>query len=890
VIRDADPPRWRRWLAKPHLLVVALLAVTVPRRLRADWRAEWEAELQSREQRLAQWQRLHWRQRWNLLGRSSSAFWDALWLQGQRREDEMVMDIRLGLRWLIKSPAFTAVAVLTLALGIGANTAVFTFVDALLLRPLPGVAQPDGLVQIGRQYPDKSYLSDSSYPDFLDYGTHNTVLSGLAAIMPASFHLRSEGGVQRVEGELVSGRYFDVLGTRASLGRLLGPADEQALVAVVSHRLWQQRFAGLPSTVGATVTLNGQPFTIVGVAGEGFAGIKIGTPRDVWIPLAAAPVIDPGLAARFLNRRASWLEMFGRVGADVTLERARGELAVIARRLEAAHPATNARVAVGVEPGLGRDVDVRRAMRRFVSVPFAAAALVLLITCANVAGLLLARSVRRRKELATRLALGASRGRVIRQLLVESLVLAFAGGLAGLLVSIWLTRTLRSLLPDRFLFLSFDVDLGADWRIFGFMLAVTLATAVACGLLPALQGTRPGLMPALKSGRLLAGRRETRWRSTLVVVQIALAVVLLVAAGLSVRSLRHAAAIDTGYQARSVLTARIDLAKQRYDEVRGRQLQEQLLERLDGLAGIQAASLAFTLPLNDTRWSESIRRADDTARVPTFQNAVSPRYFETMDIPFVAGRGFAGRDDEKGHPVAILNQTLARMLWPGEKAIGRYVTVEGRSTEVVGVVRDIKGRNLFKRPDPILYLPLSQSYHPNVVLHVRTAVPPLSLGAAIRQELARLDKDLPLYAVKSLDEHVTATLTPQRLLAFLIGGFGALAAALTAIGLYGLLSYTVGERAPEVGVRMALGARRADVVRLFMIAGLKLAVAGIVVGMAAALGAAPMMRDLLYGVDPIDPLTFLLAPVMLLGTALLAAALPARRAAAADAARALRAE
>ena len=870
--------------------MVALVGVIVPRRLRADWRAEWEAELSSREQRLAQWDRLDARQRWDLLGRSTSAFWDALWLQGQRREDEMVQDIRLGLRLLIKSPAFTAVAVLTLALGIGANTAVFTFVDALLLRPLAGVSQPGGLVQVGRQYPDKSYLSDSSYPDFLDYGAQNTVLSGLAAIMPASFHLRSGGDVQRVDGELVSGQYFDVLGARAALGRLLTPADEHERVAVVSERLWQRSFAGLPTVVGTTVTLNGRPFTIVGVAGDGLAGIKIGTPRDVWIPLAAAPVIDPQLTPRFSQRQASWLEMFGRLAPGVTLERARGELTVIASRLASAYPATNTRAGVGVEPGLGRDVDVRRAMRRFVYVPLAAAALVLLVTCANVAGLLLARSVRRRKEFATRLALGANRGRVVRQLLVESLVLALAGGLAGLLVSAGLTRVLRSLLPDRFLFLSFDVDLGVDWRIFAFMLAVTTVTAVLCGLLPALQGARPDLVPALKSGRLLAGRREARWRSTLVVLQLALSMVLLVAAGLSVRSLRHAVAIDTGYESRAVLTARIDLARQRYDEVRGRRLQQQLLERLAVLPGVQAASLAFTLPLNDTRWSERVGRDGDATRLPTFQNAVSPRYFDAMDMPMVAGRAFADSDDEQGHPVAIVNQTLAQALWPGETAVGRYVAIKGRSTEVVGIVRDIKGRNLFERPDPILYLPLWQSYHASMVLHVRAAVPPMSLDAAIRHELARLDKDLPLYAPKSLDEHVTAALTPQRLLAFLIGGFGVLAVALTAIGLYGLLSYAVSERAPEVGVRMALGARRVDVMRLFVVAGVKLTLAGILFGVAVALAVTPMMRELLYAVDAFDPLTYVLTPILLLGAALLATALPARRAASADAVRALRAE
>jgi macrolide transport system ATP-binding/permease protein len=883
---------FRALLSRPHLWVVSIVGVIVPRRLRADWREEWEAELRCREQRLAKWDRLDRREKWNLLRRSASAFWDALWLQRQRKEDEVVQDLRFGLRMLVKNPTFTCVAVLTLALGIGANTAVFTFVDALLLRPLGGVTQPDRLIQLGRQYPDKAYLSDSSYPDFLDYRDENAVLSGVAAVAPRAFHLSTRNETERVEGELISSNYFSVLGVTAAHGRLISPADDRANadpVVVLSYSLCNRRFGGNPSVLGTTVTIDGHAFNVIGVANEPFAGIKIGTPRDIWLPLATLRTIDPR-SARFEQRRASWLEMFGRLKPGVTLEQARAELSVLAQRLQQAYPTTNARAGIAVEPGLGRDVDVQRALRRFACVPLTAVGIVLLIACANIAGLLLARAAARRKEIATRLALGAGRVRVIRQLLTESIVLALASGVAGLAIADWLTHGLRSLLPDRYLFLSFNVDLGLDWRVFGFTLGVATATGVLFGLIPAFQGSRPSIVPALKGMSVSADRRVIGLRGFMVVTQVALSVILLIAAGLCVRTLRNAAAIDKGYDAGRVLTARIDLAKQNYNNARARLLQQQLLERLQTIPGTEAAAFAVTLPLNDGRWEDAVHLEGDPTRMQTFQNVVSPQYFDAMNISLVDGRQFTDRDNEKAPAVVILNQTLARMLWPGESPIGRRLTTKGQSLDVIGMVRDIKGRSLFEPASPILYLPLYQWNQPNVVLHLRTAVSAASLVAAVRQEVHALDQDLPLYAVRTMDEHVTATLTPQRLLAYLIGGFGTLALLLAGIGLYGLLAYAVTERTPEIGVRMALGAHKADVMRLFVAEGMKLAVLGIIVGAVAAFGVTPLMNSLLFGISPLDPLTFIVVPVLLLSTALVACLVPAHRGAREDPKVALRYE
>lgn len=879
-------------LSRPHLWVIAIIAAIVPRRMRADWREEWEAELRCRERRLADWDRLQRRKKWDLLRRSTSAFWDALWLQRQRWEDDVVQDLRFGLRMLVKTPTFTCVAVLTLALGIGANTAVFTFVDALLLRPLGGVTQPDRLVQLGRQYPHKSYVSDSSYPDFLDYRDQTTVLSGVAAVAPRAFHLTTGNETERVEGEMVSGDYFAVLGVTAVQGRLISPADDQATadpVAVLSYRLWHRRFGGSPSTLGSTITIDGHAFSVIGVTNEPFEGIKIGTPRDIWLPLATLRRVDPR-SARFEQRRASWLEMFGRLKPGVTVEQARAELSVIAQQLQHTHPDTNARAGIGVEPGLGRDVDVRRGLRRYAHVPLAAVAIVLLIACANVAGLLLACAAARRKEIATRLALGAGRVRIVRQLLTESIVLACIGGIAGLVLASWLTNALRSLLPDRYLFLSFDVDLGLDWRVFGFTLAIAGATGVLFGLVPALQGSRPNIVPALKGSGAPGGRRVIDLRPFIVVAQLALSVILLVAAGLCVRTLRNAAAIDKGYDPGSVLTARMDLAKQHYDDARARLFQQQLLERLQSVSGVEAPAFAVTLPLNDSRWEDAVYREGDATRVQTFQNVVSPRYFDAMNITLVAGRGFTDSDNENAPRVAILNQSLARILWPGESPIGKRLTTKGQSWDVIGIVRDIKGRNLFEPPGPILYLPLYQRDQPNMVLHVRTAVSPASLVAVLRREVNVLDKDLPLYAVTTMDEHVRAALTPQRLLAYLIGGFGALALLLAALGLYGLLAYAVTERTPEIGVRMALGGQKADVVHLFVTGGMKLAMSGLMLGSVAALGVTPLMKSLLFGISPLDPVTFMVVPVLLLTMALVACSVPAHRAARVDPKVALRYE
>jgi predicted permease len=811
--------------------------------------------------------------------------------------ETLLQDMRYGARMLLRNPGFTLIAVITLALGIGVNTAIFSVVNALLLRPLSGVADPERLVQVGRQYSDKSYLSDSSYPDYLDYREQNTVMSGLALLAPTSFNISTGQEAERVEGELVSGNFFDVLGVRPAHGRLIAPIDEQGAgasqVAVLSHRLWRHRFGGDPSVIGKTVKLDGHDFTVIGVADEGFDGTKVGAQFDVWAPLLTLRQTDP---KRFENRRPSWLEMFGRLKPGVTIEQARAEFGAINERLKLSYPQFHA--GVGLHPDLGRDTEVRKAVRRFAYVPFAAVGIVLLIACANVAGLLLARAAARQKEIGIRLSLGAGRARIVRQLLTESLTLALLGGGGGLAIGLWLTEGMRRLLPERYLWLSFKLDFGVDWRVFGFTLAIAVLTGALFGLVPALQASKPDLVPALKDARP-AGQRggKTGFRGALVVIQVALSITLLVAAGLCIRTLRNARAIDTGYEIERVLTARIDLGKQNYNQAQGQSFQRQLLERLQALPGVKAAGFAVTLPLNDGRWETGIYpEGEDSRRVQTSQNFVSPRYLETMNVPLMQGRQFSERDDEQGSRVAIINQTLARRLWPNENPMGKRLTWKAgpdlqQSAEVIGVARDIKGRDLFEAAGPpMLYLPMLQNYQPSVVIHLSAIVEPEQLTAALRREVSALDRNLPVHSIQPLSEHLSATLTPQRLLASLITAFGLLALLLAGIGLYGLLAYTVAQRTPEIGVRMALGAQTGAVLRLVVAHGMKLALLGVGFGLISAFGLTRLMKGLLFGVSALDPLTFVATPLLLTGVALLACYFPARRATKVDPLIALRAE
>ncbi len=811
-------------------------------------------------------------------------------MRGIRSIETLVQDVRYGMRMLLKHPSFTVVAVLTLALGIGANTTIFSFANALLLRPLAGIAEPERLVQIARTAKNNPF-GNLAYPDYLDYREQNTTFAEIAVFNETALHLSTGQEAERVQGALVSGNYFAALGARAMQGRLLTQADAQTEgaepVAVISAGLWRRRFGAEPNIVGKTIRLNSQACTIVGVASDGFSGTSVSAKLDVWTPITMTQYADLSLAQlngeQFRGRGIVWLSAFGRLKPNVTLEQASADLSVIARRLAELHP-TNQERGVTLLAGLGLRPDDRQPTRDFTRLLLAAAGLVLLIACANVAGLLLARGSTRRKEIGVRLALGASRLRVMRQLLTESLLLAVGGGLLGLLLALWLSIWLRAWLPEQYLGMPLDVDLSVDVRVLSFTFGIALLTGLLFGLAPALQLSKPDLVSTLKEQRV-AGRGAglARLRSALVIAQIALSLVLLVGAGLCLRTLNHARAIGFGFETERVLTARLDLGRQRYAEPQGQLFYQQLLERAQVLPGVEQASLALSVPLTGSDYGTGIKLEGRTERINVLYNIVAPRYWGTMGIPLLLGRDFTPRDSAQAPRVAVVNEAMARQLWPNENPLGKRFTVQRRGydnlpVEVIGTVRDTTGHAPFAPMPAQLYLPLSQCYGAEMTLHLRTNREPEQLIASAQQAIRELDKNLPLHEVRTLAWQLDNALTPQRLAAWLISGFGLLALMLAAIGLYGVMAYAVAQRIPELGLRLALGAQARDVLLLVLKQGSKLAIIGVLIGLGGAWAFTRLLKTLLYGVSPTDPLTFALTATGLLLVALLACWIPARRA------------
>jgi predicted permease len=806
-------------------------------------------------------------------------------------------DLRIGARLLRRSPGFTAVAVFTLALGIGANTTVFAIVNSLLLRPMPGVARPAELALVGRTQQGEGF-DTFSYPDFLDYQAGTRTLSGLAAYHPLGAHLSTGGASDRVRAALVSGSFFRVLGVTAALGRTFLPEEDGAPnahpVVVLGHGLWQRRFGGDPGVVGRTVVLNAHPYTVVGVAARGFVGVEQDDPLELFVPLAMAGQIR-GYDEMLGRRDAVWLQLFGRRAAGVPLPTVESELRGIARRLEQQYPESNRERGVAVADGIGFDPDSRQQARAFTGVLFGVVALVLLIACANVANLLLARASARRREISLRASLGASRWRLVRQLLAEGLLLAGLAAVVGLALGAW-TASLVGRLPV-FVDNELHVDATPDARLLGFTLLVALASALLFGLPAAFRASRVDLVGSLKAGAPGSGDARSRVRGALLVGQLALSLVLLAAAGLFLRTLGRLRAVDPGFAAEQVLVARVDVGLQGYDEARGRQFYAELVRRAAALPGARAASLAFMIPLGGGGWDTRIFRADvtpapDAQGLKTDQNAVEPAYFRTMGMTLTRGRNFTQADREGAPKVAVVNEAMARALWPGESPLGKRFRAgrEGDPVEVIGVVRSAKYRSLLESERPFLYRPFAQSYMSAMTLHVAAAGDPGALRDPVRRLVRDLDADLPIYAVQTLAERLDESIGAQRTAATMVGAYGALALLVAAVGLYGAMAYSVSRRTREIGVRMALGARESSVLRGVLAEAGRLAATGAVLGLAAAIPATRLLRSQLFGVSPGDPLT-LIAVAAVLGLVSLAAAyLPARRATRVDPVVALRAE
>ena len=879
-------------LRKPHLWFISLLGVIVPRRLRADWRQEWEAELIKREMMLSEWHRLNLKAKLGLVSRSIGAFRDALWLQQLRLEDEMFQDLRYGLRILRKHPGFASIAILTLALAIGANTAIFSVVNALILRPLP-YPNPDRLIWI-----EEASKTDPGIPPygghFLDWQEHSQTLEGIGQIERDSRTLTGFGEAERLEVGTISASLLPVLGVQIlALGRNFAEAEDKPnadRVAILHHDFWRQHFNSDPNIIGKSITLNDAAFTVVGVLPERF---RFFITFDVAVPLA----LDAQQELAGTTR--SFQSTVARLKPGVTRDQARLELDALMQRYEESRPEGNQRLLDNRTQIIPLHNYLLGETTRPLLVLLGAVGLILLIACANIANLLLARGVSRQKELAIRSALGASRLRLVRQMLTECILLATAGGIAGLLLAWWLTGLFSSLdSASTFGGMSRVSAITIDLRVLAFTLLISLLTAVLFGLVPSIQSSRPILSLSLKEGGRSSKFQGRSLRGVLMVSEIALAIVLLVGAGLLLRSFVKLLGVDPGYVADNVLTARIQLTPLYKDKSKRIQFYDQTLQQVAAIPGVTAAGATSHLPLTGYNMGGSLRvegraRPEDGKDPAAPIGAVSPDYFRAMGIRLLSGRLFNDRDNLDAPSVAVLSESLARGLFPDEDPIGKRLFIAGSGADlstIIGVVGDIRHKGLDSQIDWAVYLSYRQTPRPSMALVLRTAVNPMSLANALRESVREVDPALPVYQVMTMNERLSNSISARRLNLTLLASFAALALLLAAIGVYGVISYVVTCRTHEIGIRMALGAQRSDVIKLFLRQGMSLVLIGVGLGIFGALALTRLMTSLLFGVTHNDLFTFAAVAMLLSLIALLACYVPARKAAKVDPLVALRHE
>jgi predicted permease len=819
--------------------------------------------------------------------------------------DSWLHDVRYAIRLLRRNPVFTLTAVVSLAIGIGANTTIFTIANALLFKSPPGVADASRLVDVGRSQ-DGQGFDNSSYPNYLDIRARNTVFDGLYAQRLGSepMSLGGRDGAERIYGSLVSSNYFSVLGTRAAVGRFFSPDDGEepgaAPLVVLNYAFWQRRFAGDPSVAGRAITLNGRPFTVVGVAAEGFHGTTV-LSTDLWAPLTMIDQAMPRRSASLLTSRPSvWLAMGGRLKPGITVQRARAELENIGRALEREFPQDNrgkGLVVVPMSPIPGNGGPVAA----FFSILMGIVGLVLAIACANIAGVLLARATARRREIAVRLAIGAGRARLVRQMLVETSLLFLIGAGAGLVLARVMTTLLVSILPA--LPLPIDLSLPLDLRAVLFTVGLSLVAALLSGLAPALNASKAAVVHALKSDAQ-GGPERHRLRSAFVVAQVTFSIVLVVGAGLFGRAMQRAAHIDPGFDPRGVELAALDLALAGYDDARGRVFASDLVTRVRALPGVQSAALAAMVPLGGGGLglgglsvpggpSPQGRRFFDTD-----WNVVSPGYFETMKMALVAGRDFADTDRDGAPSVIIVNERAARLWWPGRNAVGQTLLQQDgtpeapdrlRTLTVVGVARDSKYRFVGEDPRLFVYVPLQQQYMSRTTIVARSTNGQ-RLAGEIRTLLASMNPNLPIVAALALEEYAQLGLIPQRVAASVSGSLGLVGLLLAAIGVHGVTAYMVASRTREIGIRVALGAQPRDVMGMVLRHGLLLTLGGAAIGLILAAGVGRLIASLLMGVAPLDALTFSSAGILFAAIGVAACYVPARRALRINANEALRYE
>jgi predicted permease len=805
--------------------------------------------------------------------------------------------------------------VLSLALGIGANTAIFTLVDQVMLRLLP-VKNPQELVTLwgrGDHYGGNNGRYKLSYPMYVEFRDQNQVFNGMLGSWDTSINLGFDGRTERIAGQLVSGTYFPVLGVSAALGRVFTPDDDKVKsghpVVVLSYRYWITRFAGDLGVIGKKLSVNGYPMTIVGVSQAGFDGTDPASSPQIRIPLLMEPAVNQG-STNLEDRRFRWVNVFGRLKPGVTMEQARAglqplfhqmlEMEVQQKEFAKTAPITREkflRMWLDLLPASKGLSNFRRQFSNPLLVLTAIVALVLLIACANVANLLIARATARQKEIAVRLALGAGRARIVSQLLIESLLLAITGGVTGLVLAVWIDRTLIGFLPPGTDQLA--ISITPDWRILTFNLGISLVTGVIFGLIPALKSTRPNLAPTLKDevGSIVGGS-SVGLRKALVAAQVTLSLLLLIGAGLFIRSLQNLKDLDPGFRTKNLLTFAVSPVANGYPKERSLQFYRQLKEKLDAVPGMESSTLAVVPILEDNEWDSWVSVENFTAKpgewIDPHMNYVSTDYFKTLDVPILLGRDFRLTDGSGAPKVAIINERFARQYLGGTNAIGRHIGMGGDpgtklDIEIVGIVRDSKYETMRDEMPIEVFLPYVQlNFVNSMSVYVRTQRDPEQAFSAIRQVVNGLDSNVPMYRIKTLEQQLENSLVTERLVASLSSAFGLLATLLAAIGLYGVMSYAVARRTREIGIRMALGAEGGDVVWLVMKEVVVLVAAGIGVGLPLAWGLTKLVKTQLYGITPNDPMSIALATLGIAFVALMAGYLPALRATRVDPMRALR--
>ncbi len=817
-------------------------------------------------------------------------------------------DLRYALRTLFREPGFTAVVVMTLALGIGGTSTIYSAIDAILLRSAP-IADPDRVVSGYMLYPARAtanpaagdQVGTASYPDYADLRDSNG-LDGLAAFNGIALTLDVNGTPERIEGQVVTGNFFDVLGVPAALGRTLNPEDDRigspVRVAVLSYGTWQRRFGSDPNVVGRSVSLNGNLYNVIGVARRGFGGPEVGDAPEVWVPMALQPEVRPpsagALRQRFPDMRllhardVRWLSMVGRLREGSSVAAAAAALDVVGRRLQTAYPDSNRDISATVM-SLGDGPGLRTGARPLLGLVGVAVTLVLLIACANVASLLLARAVTRRREVAVRIAIGAGRGQLVSQWLTESVLLGLLGSAAALVVAYWGIPTLYGFgIPE-------GVDLSLNLRVLAFTIAIGVTAGLIFGLAPVVQVLRPVAMTALRDegGTVASGVRATRARSVFVVVQVALSLVLLIGAGLFLRTLQQAYAVNLGYRVDRMLVTTIEPGD-RYQPAAGQAFYAEVLNRLNALPGVTAAGAARVTVLSGASRTMPVSvdgrpvQQDRSNVIPVRANVVSDRYLEAMGISVLMGRNFQATDLPTSPRVAIVSRSLANRLWPNTDPIGQTL-VSASPLVVVGVVPDtVYRRTTDRQVLPVYYLPLSQNYEAAVSLHVRTEGDPMALLPAVRRIVRDIDPRIALVRPRTLEDEFSRSLIEERTMVKLVGGLSGIALLLAALGLYGVMAYATRQRTTEIGVRLALGASPASVLKMIVLRGLRLVAVGGAFGLAGAFLAVRFVRGYLFGVQPTDPVTWVAVATALMFVGLLACAVPARRAMHIDPVRALR--